>query len=35
MDILDGVALDKVAVPPLMKKTKSPTTGHELASVVV
>jgi hypothetical protein len=35
MDILDGVALDKVAVPPLMEKAKSPTTRAELASVVV
>ena len=35
MDILEGVALDKVAVPPLMEKAKSPTTRAELASVVV
>ena len=35
MDILDGVALDNVAVPPLMENEKSPTTRAELASVVV
>jgi len=35
MEILLGVALDKVAVPPLMDKEKSPTTRAELASVVV
>ena len=35
MDILLGVALDKVAVPPLMENDKSPTTRAELASVVV
>ena len=35
MDILEGVALDKVAVPPLMDKEKSPTTRAVLASVVV
>ena len=34
-EILLGVALDKVAVPPLMDKEKSPTTRAELASVVV
>ena len=35
VEILDGVALDKVAVPPLMENDKSPTTRAELASVVV
>ncbi len=35
MDILLGVALDKVAVPPLMDMVKSPTTRAVLASVVV
>ena len=35
MEILDGVALDNVAVPPLMENEKSPTTRAELASVVV
>ena len=35
MEILLGVALDKVAVPPLMDKEKSPTTRAVLASVVV
>ena len=35
MEILLGVALDKVAVPPLMENEKSPTTRAELASVVV
>ena len=35
MEILLGVALDKVAVPPLMENEKSPTTRAVLASVVV
>ena len=35
MEILDGVALDKLAVPPLMENAKSPTTRAVLASVVV
>ena len=35
LDILDGVALDKEAVPPLIEKAKSPTTRAVLASVVV
>ena len=35
MEILLGVALDKVAVPPLMENAKSPTTRAVLASVVV
>ena len=35
MEILDGVALDKVAVPSLIENAKSPTTRAVLASVVV
>ena len=34
MDILDGVALESVAVPPLMDIVKSPTVSAVVASVV-
>ena len=34
MDILDGVALESVAVPPLMDIVKSPTVRAVAASVV-
>ena len=34
-EILDGVALDKVAIPPLIDKAKSPTSNDPLPPLVL